>query len=262
MSLPVYEAVGFQKILDKGGHSKPWLVLVDMEGSPRPYVVKLYKTNDIEARNKMTAEVLGNVLAPEFGLNVPDAAIINFGDDFRMHLNAECEELLLELDDRPKFGTEFIEGANLYNVGFTRKETQDIISPSTLYAYDYFICNRDRNLHKPNLLIKQEQSYLIDHEMALEIDENTFRNFELEQWDTRYQHHLFHHFITKYREKSNLFDEFLFYLQNFNFKKFESYFSQLEGFGFSTDKENILSYWESVQKKSSIFANILLSSIQ
>jgi hypothetical protein len=55
MSLPIYEAVGFQQILDRGGHSKPWVVLVNMDGSPRPYVVKLYKTIDIEARNKMTA---------------------------------------------------------------------------------------------------------------------------------------------------------------------------------------------------------------
>ena len=139
MSLPIYEAVGSQKILDKGGHSKPWVVLVDMKGSPRPYVVKLYKTIDIEARNKMTAEVLGNLLAREFGLNVPDAAIINFSDDFRLQLNAECEELLSVLDDRPKFGTEFIEAAFLYNQGFTRKETQDEIDPPTLYAFDYFI---------------------------------------------------------------------------------------------------------------------------
>lgn len=262
MSLPIYEAVSFQKILDKGGHSKPWVILVDMKGSPHPYVVKLYKTIDIEARNKMTAEVLGNLLAREFGLNVPDAAIINFSDEFRMHLNAECEELLSVLDDRPKFGTEFIEAAFLYNQGFTRKETQDVINPSTLYAFDYFICNRDRNLHKPNLLIKQGQSFLIDHEMALELDENTNRNFEQKQWDTRYQHHLFHHFISKHKNKSNLFDEFLFYLESINFKKFESYFNQLEELGFNTNKENILSYWQSVQKKSSIFAHILLSSIQ
>ncbi len=30
MSLPIYEAVSFQKILDKVGHSKPWVVLVDI----------------------------------------------------------------------------------------------------------------------------------------------------------------------------------------------------------------------------------------
>lgn len=28
MSFPVYEAIGFQNILEKGGHSKPWVVTV------------------------------------------------------------------------------------------------------------------------------------------------------------------------------------------------------------------------------------------
>lgn len=262
MSLPVYEAISFQKILDRGGHSKPWLVLINMKGSPHPYVVKLYKTVEIEARNKMTAEVLGNVLAPEFGLNVPSAAIINFSDDFKMHLNTECEELLSVMDDRPKFGTEFIDGANLYNQGISRKDTLGFIDPPLLYAFDYFICNRDRNLHKPNLLIKQGSSYLIDHEMALEIDTTTFHNFEMQQWDTRYQHHLFHHFINQYNEKKNLFDEFLLYLQGMNLTRIESYFNQLNELGFTTKKDIILNYWKLVQKKSSIFANILLSSIQ
>ena len=64
MSLPIYEAIGFQQILDNGGHTKPWVVLVIMKDSPRPYVVKLYKTADIEARNKMTAEVLGKCISP------------------------------------------------------------------------------------------------------------------------------------------------------------------------------------------------------
>ena len=262
MSLPIYEATGFQRILDRGGNSKPWVVLVDMNGSPRPYVVKLYKTIDIEARNKMTAEVLGNVLATDFGLNAPSAAIINFSEEFKMQLNSECEEILSDLDERPKFGTEFIDASFLYNQGFTRKETLDLIDPPLLYAYDYFICNRDRNLNKPNLLINKSNTFLIDHEMALEINESSINNFNQEIWDSRYQHHLFYHFITKYKNKANLFDEFLLYLHEVNFRKFDSYFYQLEKFGFSTHRELILEYWLLIQKKSSIFANILLSSIQ
>lgn len=41
MGLPVYEAIGFQQILEKGGHSKPWIVLINMKDSLKPYVVKL-----------------------------------------------------------------------------------------------------------------------------------------------------------------------------------------------------------------------------
>lgn len=262
MSLPVYETIGFQQILDRGGHSKPWVVLVNMKGSPRPYVVKLYKTADIEARNKMTAEVLGNILAREFGLEVPAAAIINFSDEFRMQLNNECEDLLADIDERPKFGSELIEAAYLYNTQIGRKETLELIDPHLLYAFDYFICNRDRNLHKPNLLVKSNLAYLIDHEMGLEISEETIANFSNGIWDSRYQNHLFYGLIKKNKDKSNLFDEFLLYLHDVNFRKLESYFNQLEELGFSTQKELILRYWQLIQKNSSIFANILESSIQ
>ena len=44
-----------------------------------------------------------------------------------MQLNNECEELLSDLDDRPKFGTEFIYASFLYNQGLSRKETLDLI---------------------------------------------------------------------------------------------------------------------------------------
>jgi len=44
-----------------------------------------------------------------------------------MQLNNECEELLSDLDDRPKFGTEFIDASFLYNQGLSRKETLDLI---------------------------------------------------------------------------------------------------------------------------------------
>jgi len=263
MSLPVYEAIGFQKILEKGGHSKPWIVLVEMKGGLKPYVVKLYKTNDIEARNKMTAEVLGNILAGEFGLKAPEAAIINFSPQFRMQLNAECENVLSQVDERPKFGSEFIEGSYLYSTQTDRKTTTELLNPELLYAFDYFICNRDRNLTKPNLLIKQDEAYLIDHEMGLEISEETLTNFIQGEWDSRYQNHLFYNFLKKTRgDKSNIFDEFLFYLYEYNFNRLKPYFTQLEDLGFTTHKELILKHWGAIQKNSAIFATILSNSIQ
>lgn len=64
MSLPVYDAIGFQKILEKGGHSKPWVVLINSNDSLKQYVVKLYKTINIEAGNKMTARGWGTSWLP------------------------------------------------------------------------------------------------------------------------------------------------------------------------------------------------------
>ena len=149
--MPIYEAISFQHILEKDGHSKPWVVMVNVEGSPKPYVVKLYKTADIEARNKMTAKVLGNVLANKFALKTPEAAIINFSDDFRMSLKQNSEDILSEVDERPKFGSYLLEGANTYNIDTKRSEVRNIVDLAILYAYDYFICNRDRTINNRSL---------------------------------------------------------------------------------------------------------------
>lgn len=98
--------------------------------------------------------------------------------------------------------------------------------------------------------------------MGLEITNETIENFNNSVWDTHYQNHLFYNFIKKSKDKSNLFDEFLLYLEGLSFHHLDSYFAQLEERGFTTQKELILSYWQLIQKKSTIFATILQSSIQ
>jgi hypothetical protein len=256
MSLPVYKAISFHAILDKGGHSKPWVVMVDLEGVPKPYVVKLYKTQDIEARNKMTAEVFGNIMAKEFGLEVPEAAIINFTSLFCMQLNNECDQILTEIDGRPKFGSAFIEGCSLYNPQLERAYVKDIINPATLYAYDYFICNRDRGVYKTNLLVKNNIGFLIDHEMALEISPQTKKNFLNGIWDDRYKSHLFYEYLRKSQNKDGIFDEFLFYLQELRLSLVNSYFSQLKDLGFETNKKLIVDYWQSIHTNPNVIYSI------
>jgi hypothetical protein len=262
MSLPVFEAIGFQAILDKGGHSKPWVVMVNVDGSPKPYVVKLYKTADIEARNKMTAEVIGNVLAKEFDLKTPNAAIINFSDAFRMTLNESCEDILADVDERPKFGCYFLEGANSFNSDTKRSEVENIINPALLYAYDYFICNRDRTNNKPNLIVKNGIGYLIDHELALEIEAKHLAFDQTLAMDYRYKNHLFYNHLKKQRgDKKHIFDEFELYLSNLNLHQLDSYFLQLEQMGFNTQKDQIFEYWNKIKGKSTIFVKILTNSI-
>jgi hypothetical protein len=263
MSLPIYEAIGFQEILEKGGHSKPWVVLINIKDSIKPYVVKLYNTSEIEKQNKMTAEILGNILAKTFNLNVPDPAIINFSLEFQMQLNDVCTEKLSFIDERPKFGSEYLEGPILFNPQISRKAIKSIIEPANLYAYDYFLCNRDRNINKPNLLVKQGAAYLIDHEMGLEITKETIDNFNNGIFNQQYKNHLFYSYLQHSRkDKLNLFNEFAFYLEGLNLNRLDSYFTQLEQLGFNTHKDLILEYWQTIKNKSAIFVQILVNSIQ
>ena len=80
--LPIYQAESFRRVLDKGGRTKPWLILVRTEAGTVPYVVKLFEPNAIADRDAVANEVLGNILAREFQLPVPQAALIEFNDTF------------------------------------------------------------------------------------------------------------------------------------------------------------------------------------
>lgn len=263
MKLPIYKARSFNRIIEEGGHSKPWIVSVDID--EKPFVVKLYRTIDIAARNKMTAEILGNLMAKEFDLDVPPSGIIEFTEDFRMSLPPECDEILSLLDERAKFGTEYYEGTFLYAPQTPLEKAKEIIPIDTLYAFDYFICNRDRTLSKPNLLIKNEKGILIDHEMALEINKETTSNFENNTWNEKYQYHLFYNLLKESSptEKETYFNDFESYLQMFRLNKYDGIFEQLKELGFNDLKEDMIkSYFSAIIHAPRKFINILKKSIE
>lgn len=264
MKLPIYYATSFNGIILKGGHSKPWVVSVSTKNGLKPFVVKLYRTIDIAARNKMAAEIFGCLLAKEFDLQTPEPAIIEFTEEFRMTLSRESEEILSLLDERAKFGTEYYEGSFLFAPQIPIDKANEIIPTDTLYAFDYFICNRDRTQRKPNLLIKEGQGILIDHEMALEINEQTISNFNERKWDNRYKYHLFHSALKNNAptEKNDYFNEFEFYLQSLNINKYDEIFQQLKELGFTDLKENLIKeYLTLVIRNPKKFITILKDSI-
>lgn len=265
MRLPIYNATSFNGVILKGGHSRPWVVSVKTANGTKPFVVKLYRTIDIEVRNKMTAEILGCLFAKEFDLYTPEPAIIEFTDEFRMTLSKESEEILSLLDERAKFGTEYYEGSFLFAPQTPFNDANQIIPIDTLYAFDYFICNRDRTLKKPNLLVKEGNGILIDHEMALEINDYTISNLKEGIWDKRYKYHLFFQLLknSSSQQKENYFNEFEFYLQNLKINKFKEIFQQLKELGFSDLKEDLIQqYFSFAIENPSQFITILKDSIK
>ncbi len=257
--LPEYEALSCNGIIRKGGHSNPWSVMVQTETGSKSYVVKIYKTLDIEARNKMTAEVIGNFLAGEFDLKAPNAALINFSESFKIGISPECEEILSISDDRIKFGTEELQGNYIFPRDFEKNDAKNYIDLDTLFAFDYLIRNRDRNLQKPNLLLKDKTAWLIDHEMALEIPEDYLTEIECMQWDRRYTNHLFYNYLHNSNKeiKRNYFSTFEEYLNHINLNSLNSYYQQLEQKGFITNRTFINTYFEFIKQNSSKFVNML-----
>ncbi|MEI8007747.1 MAG: HipA family kinase [Bacteroidota bacterium] len=258
--LPEFEAISFRRIIEKGAHTKPWLIEVNTDHGPTPYIVKIYTIAQNAARNSITAEVIGNVLARGFELKVPDAAIIHFPEDFRMFLNSECQVVLDLADERPKFGSEYLSPVNEFTTEISKATFERHIDLDTLYAFDNYIRNSDRGERKPNLLLHNKKAWLIDHEMAFDISEQTIDQFNNKIWEDKFgRYHLSFRYLTKARKitKDHYFETFLEYLRLLNIGILNTYFDQLEAFGYDTKRKLILDYLEHVKQNSSNFVTIL-----
>ena len=127
--LPIYKAVSFQSVLS-GGRTKPWLVLVDAGNQGiQPYVMKLFDTLNLDARDHVTAEVISYVLAREFDFNVPDAAFIETDENFLSTIqDQELYQLLERKDERLKFGSALVAGNYLFDPQIDKKESARLLA--------------------------------------------------------------------------------------------------------------------------------------
>lgn len=260
--LPIYKAISFIKIIEKGGRTRPWLVLVDTGGGVIPYVVKMFTTQLIQSRNSVCNEVLGNVLAQEFSLPVPKAALIEMDQSFQSTINdPEAFEIFQQVDERIKFGTEQIEGNFLFSPVLTKRQAARMIELDSLFAFDNLIRNRDRNNAKPNLLVKGNSAYLIDHELGFEIDNQTLAEYNNGIWhDNFYRFHIFYNYLKNSRKltKISYFEEFREYLNYLNIKGLDPIFNQLSALGYDTRFKSVLEeYLQEMKKNSSNFVNLL-----
>ncbi|MGN6248892.1 MAG: HipA family kinase [Ginsengibacter sp.] len=268
--LPVYKAISFNKIIKKGGRTEPWIVIVNAGNTLKPYVVKLFESKLIETRDSVTNEVVGNVLAREFNIPVPNAALIDLDEDF-VETIKDREDLLQILDERDyriKFGSELLEGYfNFDYKAFSLKDVRKIIDIDNVYAFDNLIRNRDRNgVLKPNILIKSTNAFLIDHELGFEdINDGIVNDMKNWKWDRRFcDYHIFYNFLknSPVKIKKEYFHEFGEYLKYLNVSTLEPYFSQLVGLGFNGNKHKLIQdYLSKMKQNSSNFTTIMLTTI-
>lgn len=179
MPLPRYKATRFLKIIARGGHSKPWLIEAEAEGCTETLVMKVFTTTQIEARDCVTNEAIGNTLAQEFDFSVPQAAFVHTPSAFWDTLpDRESREALALAAPRPKFASVFLEDTIRLRHGVSAKDLENSgLDLALLYAFDNWIRNTDRGIGKTNMLIHEmdDEIFLIDHELAFQ---SLFGNLE------------------------------------------------------------------------------------
>ena len=254
--IPIYQAVSYEGKL-KGGTTSPWIVVILNGHQPLPYVVKLYTVPQHSYSPKLY-EVACSVLAPLFGLDVPDFSFVEFDDDFISDLEADLKLQLKRKDWRINFATKLIDGSFKFEEILERDAIGNF-KADTIFAFDYMVCNLDRTNSKPNILFKGTKSYLIDHEKTFCYDETTFpRIINGELYD--YKKHIFYNYLKKSYNPSKLdfFDEFYAYLSSVNFNILDGYIDEMERLNLPVEHYIIIKdYLCSIQKNKDKFINLL-----
>jgi hypothetical protein len=235
MFLPVLEAIEF---LSKtmGGTTHPWIVRVSVLS--RPYIVKLFTERQMEQSQSVAKEVFGSFLAREFDLPVPAPALIRFTEEFRQGLGKEQQAELATKHQGSKFGCEFNIGMELLKPMYFESMQKDY-DWGSVFAFDNLMRNIDRGgpRNKPNLLFRDTEFLLIDHELILPFA-NSPGNYNIlneisgsiDNWSYQYKDHLFYRSLKALsaQKKSTIFDTFIYYLEMLNPDKLDTIARQLE----------------------------------
>lgn len=273
--LKIYNATRFNGVIEKGGSTRPWKVhLVEEDGVARPYVVKIFTKKHIEQIQSTGKEIIGNLVASEMGLYVPDMALANFDRNFtEFVLNDEQRDRLNDSDDALKFACRLQEGMPVYSHALHKKylKSWDF---ANVFAFDCFVHNLDRGkrVDKPNILVEDDNFLLIDHEQTF-----PFINFgngayyhaimdkmEANELIYKYQQHVFYPIIKDMRQsdKKHLFDEFELLLRNLNIEKIEKTVDEIHYLNILIgEKDVFIEYLCTLKKNPKMFTETLLSYI-
>jgi hypothetical protein len=265
--LPLYKAKSFIGVIDKGGRTRPWVVLVDTVKGYKPFVVKMFSAKMVHESDSVTKEVLGYALAREFDLPTPDAAFVEMDMDFQIKItDGQAQMAFDEADRRLKFATELIDGNYLFDTSLKTGQAARMIDLDTLYGFDNLIRNSDRGIVRPNLLVKSKSAFLIDHEQAFQLDANTIGDFKADRWEDKFaRHHIFWHYLTNARKavKREYFSSFEEYLHRLDISGLNAYFQQLVNVGYRSERHTLIRDWLTYGKQnSSNFVTLLKKTIE
>lgn len=235
----------------RGGSSKPILInAFNNDGVEKAYVMKTYKSKFVSENFSIAKEILVTELAKEFDLPVPEYGLIKI-DNTNLKEFYTKEEID-QLDKGYKFCTEYHEGYVIMSSLASSKFLKDY-EIENLFAFDNLIMNVDRGgfRNKPNLLLKDDEMMLIDHEQTLAFM-NSFENKDINNFTTfnnfYYNNHIFWSALKKMRndKKEHIFEEFIEILRMLNIEKLNVIFDQMDLFGIEYGEKNIIFaylYW-------------------
>jgi len=271
--LKIYPAIQLLHILNKGGSTYPWVVeVLDDTGTPVPFVVKMFAPKQVQQQHAVAKEVYGNVLAAGFGLPVPEAVLVRFSSEFVATLDPEAKSRYEQSQRGLRFATLYHEGYTIFGDQLPNSKVRDY-DMASVYAFDNLIRNMDRGgeRNKSNLLVRDEDYLLIDHELSFPFADDPenpnmtiIPAFLKGEWLYNHEKHLFYPYLkkSKLETKQKMFAPFIESLQRLDPHILEESGRFLTENGqLCADLETITEYLCTVQANPEIFLHILLRQL-
>ncbi|GAA0876705.1 hypothetical protein GCM10009118_31150 [Wandonia haliotis] len=217
--LPTIRITEFLDDIVSGGTTRPMLVIGE---NGKKYVLKIFSKRDASQRSYTVAEVLANILAKEFDLNVPEGVYMTIDKSLLKSIEQTQPEIYKKLEeketDRILFASLYYEGYPTYSP-VNKDKYLDLDEFESILAFDMLIANDDRRKDKPNILRGPEHYLLIDHEKAFEGLSVHLENIKRA---------ILPHYFTKHLFYNKLKTESLKAQNIVNFETFEEYFRILK----------------------------------
>ncbi len=269
--LPIYTATTINKTAMTGGTTLPCIMTVeDDQGEIMgEYVVKVFNQQHVKQYNPTKREFWANILAQEFDLEVPQAALIKVEKPLIAELRADDNYKNISLKEGFYFGCKFIDSCTPFSkellTSFFDHDTMEQV-----FAFDVLIRNFDRRLNKPNMLLKNDDIFLIDHDLSLDINKSyeeykkIGQGYQMVINGAKGQHIFLHHLQLLHKKHNFTFDHFVECLKTLSYKQLNESNRQLNEWLFKDlfddsidDFELLIDYLKEIQGKVSNFQALL-----
>lgn len=225
--LPTIRITEFLDETLKGGTTRPMLV-VGEDGNK--YVLKIFSKKDAAQRSYTVAEVIANLLAKQFDLNVPQGVYMKVDEMLLKSIELAQPDIHKILSEKELknilFGSLYFEGYAIYSPT-NKDKLLDLDEFESILAFDMLIVNDDRRTVKPNILRGPNHYLLIDHEKTFEGLTVTLSNYQNAIMPHHFKDHLFYNKLKKANKKEP---------NTVKFETFEEYFRSLR---LDSIKENV-----------------------
>jgi hypothetical protein len=161
--IPTVQAVSVGKYM-QSGRNQPLQMICETENGTAEYIVKLWNTPELALGvHSLAREVYGALLANFFGLNTPDATIVEIETDFWLGVPNQIIRERIRQSPGLNFGSKYLLDTPIFNPPVTTSKFHQAVM---VYCFDMLIGNVDRNIRKPNMFDTARGFILFDHELA------------------------------------------------------------------------------------------------